>query len=311
MRQISSCSLAQTSLNCDIQKGNYSAIVLHFSGNNNAGKTVDLTKFGRLRLLRDSSDICNIDVQDLGNINNAEHGFIKSDSVVSGAFDIQVRYDFAKPNDLSNVIRFTQTNGQLNFNFNTSAMTEFVLNGTLTVYGIVAKGVERYVRCFFDASQTLGDVGSIISPVLRYDNIDSVYFRTKSDLSYIQIQKDNYSLVNASSDALLGDTEYTYSLESAVTFILKKLNPTQETAEVISNTIQLYLTSAKSGGGTTTILYEQIKFDANKTAQSIASYNTFKSTKLNQDKSVQAVVNVIKNPATANVVVKQAGNSTL
>jgi hypothetical protein len=279
LRLIASQNLNVGIINLDIKKGNYKDLVFEFVGTNNTGQTLAITDLGNLILSRDSVDFCNCDLQDLANKNNFEAGIDLASSTTSGAFNFALHYSFAKPYDKQNAVRFEATNGRIVINLGNNVGTK-VLTGQLNVYGVFTKGVEKYLRKYLPFSQILGDVGSMLAIPLRQANVNALYFRTASDYQMINVLKDDYPILFGSGAALAGNTSYTGRIESAVTFIYEELNPTDTPAEITSNALQLNLTSAKSGGGNSVIMYEVIEFNPDKTAVSLASYQKFESQKL-------------------------------
>ena len=287
--------MAISSLNDYIPKGNYRSIVLQFDFTNASGKTIAITDLGRLRITRNGADICNIDVSSLADINNAEAGYVKFASTTSSNGTCQVRYNFFEMNDKINCLRAGNQDTQFNFNFSPTLVGSSLLSvGILTVYAVVGKGIETYLPGWYDASQNLPDVSGTLNLQLPFPNISKLYFKTASDFSNIQVTKDAYSLFNASAVALLNATEFENQIEGAVTFIYLRLNPTGAVAEQVSKQIQILLISNKSGGGASTISYQQILFNPAKTQESIASYQTFKTKQLGTNVQAQAVTNIVK-----------------
>src|ERR1035437_36632 len=148
-------------INLDFKKGNYKAIVFEFVGVNGAGLILLNSDLGNLILSRDSKDFCNSDIRDLINKNNKEHGIDLSVSGIGAAFFFSASYDFAKPEDKQNIARFEPTNGRIVINLGANCAT--IASGQLNVYGIFAKGVEKYLRKWLPFSQNLGGVGTQLS----------------------------------------------------------------------------------------------------------------------------------------------------
>ena len=292
LRLIASQNLNVGIVNLDIKKGNYKDLVFEFVGTNNTSQTLAITDLGNLILSRDSVDFCNCDLQDLSNKNNYESGVNLASSTISAAFNFTLHYSFAKPNDKQNAVRFDSTNGRIVINLGAGVGTK-VLTGQLNVYGVFTKGIEKYLRKYLPFSQILGDVSTMLAIPLRQKNVNALYFRTASDFSMINVLKDDYPILFGSGQALAGNTSYSGRIEIAVSFIYEELNPTDTPAEITSDALQLNLTSNKSGGGNSVIMYEVIEFDANKTAVSLASYQKFESAKMAKNPSAQSVQTVL------------------
>ena len=290
MRLFGSAAVAAGVLDIEIPKGSYRALILELVGVNNTGVTLTNAEVGRLRITRGGIEQCNMDFVDLLNFNNADGGVAFFTSTVAAAVNAQARFLFYMAGDLQNIMKFERGEGRINFQFNPAAMTKLAGagSGTMNIYGVTSKGVEKYQIKTFEFSQLIGASGSISTPLLSASNVDRIYFRTASQFSQIQIQKDDIMLITASGDALKNDTAFKYRLETAPAFIIVDMSYTKSYAELISDKTLFYLTS--TGAGTAVIIYQTVEFNAQRTAISKASTERYFAKEIVRDPQVAAIV---------------------
>ena len=101
------------------------------------------------------------------------------------------------------------------------------------------------------------------------------------------IEKDGNTLVNDDQLFLRGETGDDHKLAATPAYILLQLNKVQSLGEIVSNKLQLYLTSAGVAG--LVMYYQKIIFNAARTTESKASYDRYEAAQIAKNPEVAAV----------------------
>ena len=296
MYLIKSESLNSGSITFPIPKGSIKDIIIRITGTNKAGVTLAVGEVGKLRLTRKGFDIVgNVDFQDLRNINNYEMGISPFASAVGAAFSGQVVVPFHYPQDELNILKFLADEGEFQFVVDPTGLAKMEAGALMQVFAVFSKGVEKYLRVLLLTSRVLGASGATTVHEIMQRNVTQLYIRGgASDISNAIITRDNLTLINAAGAALVELTNQRGKIETAGTFILLDFAPTKSPAESISSTMQLHLTSA-AASPTSVLVVDQMLFDAQRTQDSVSSFNRYEA--VNVAKDVQA--SVLKQVASA------------
>ena len=175
--QVHSETITNLSSRFELPSGDvYTALCFAFDGTNQSGQTLTSDNLGTLRVLKNGTEIHNINVEDLVDIHNLEYGILEEASVAAGAFRHFVRLPFALPTDFD-VAFLARPSDKIEIIHNfPDATATVVASGVVTYYAEVGSGVELapYELQWRNHNITVGAAGTITQR-LKLDNVSALY----------------------------------------------------------------------------------------------------------------------------------------
>jgi hypothetical protein len=270
----------------NLAKGCYKSIVVNVVGTNAGGATLAVGNVGRLRITRKDGFDINIGLDSLLNLNQAE-GFGFFNSAIGGAITMQTRYSFALLGDKTNVMKALDSSEvQVQVQISPAAAAS-VAAWTVEIAAVESKGVEKYLPAWIEYSQTLGAANARISPTIQDTNVNKLFIANGALLTNVIVEKDGNTLVNDDQLALRGETAFDYKLAALPAYILLDLNKVQSLGEIVSNKLQMYLTSAGVAG--LVMYYQKVIFNAQRTQSSRVSFDRYEQAQVAKSPAIAAV----------------------
>jgi hypothetical protein len=206
----------------------------------------------------------------LNYINNLYGGTAEFLSAVGGACRCTCFIPLGQFWDSENVLDVgNQDQCFLQLTYPLLALPANVDSGTIRVHAVEQIGTMRY---FFILNQYFEQVSapSIKQNSLPVNNVAQIFFKAPatSNVTYMQILKDQDTIVNDTTSILLAENAWLHQLETATAYMAIEFNKSKDLREVIGRQISYQYTF--SGAGTLEQYYSTIKFTSNaKVAESM------------------------------------------
>lgn len=238
MKQLYSNPIANQSTLFNIPRGQYGALAVEFSGVANTGQTLALADCGAVKLSFNNEEVINVDFEFLALANNLYGGVTKFSSVTAGAFYIFAVIPLSAWFDSANILDVSETdNAYLRLDYSTASTK--ALSGNVRVYGKVKYGVMNYLHKIINRNVNVSGA-TTFSDSLLIPNISQVYLKnpSASNVTDIQIIKDNDVIVDASTDLVQAYSDYIHQVETSQTLVAVEMGETKDIREVLGNSIQ-------------------------------------------------------------------------
>jgi hypothetical protein len=251
MRLFHSDSLLTTSTNKQLIEGTIKGLWIRYTGTNQTGQTLTVANLGTVRVNVRGTDIVNVPVSFLSNMNNLFWGAAEASSTISAAFAFTVYVPFHAPWDSQNGI-FVQIEDNPYIQLNYSGVTGTIIaSGTVEVYAVLANQVARYIPLWNQQNVQVGGAGRATQRLQNF-NISSLFIETNAQLTTVLVNKDNKSVISANQNVLLAKSNLENEVETSITTYEVCLNPFRRIEEAVASLIEVDFTL---GATTTVVMY--------------------------------------------------------
>lgn len=246
MKLIAQATLPNT-LDVKVPEGMYRKLVFHYSGTAGAGATMLVGDLGSILVTYRGRQIQRIaDVTWLRAINDMEDGVSDVTSAIGAAYSFEVTLNQFFRHDTYNILDVREDDNCRIQCIPAASMAAKLGTGMVSVYGVLAKGNQAYIRQLFQHDINIS--ASTIPEKLPYENLKCVFVENDTaNLTRLQVNVDNVNLVDAPRLALLDFTHKEYNIETfaaALPLLGVQLAPTHNLVECLNDQTSLIITGA-------------------------------------------------------------------
>lgn len=219
--QIDSVAIANIAHQTRVPTAKYSAFIFKFEGTNAATDAITEARLGTIQLTENARQRQFVHFDRLGQVNDLKYGtHERVPAAATEAFSLVYtlpQYDPAyhqlgrdkniiDVDELDNI--FLQWQGL-------AAVGPSVLNGTLTIYGILENSTEKYSLKLEDFDIQSAGAGIIKQNLTAFENISEIFLENDAVLTRLRVFKDGKEYIDADNDVLESMTQANNKIELA------------------------------------------------------------------------------------------------
>ncbi len=234
MRLLYSQPFSAGSLTFFLPKGSWGSFIITFRGTN--GSTAKTrADLGNLQLTYNGNPIVNVPVEFLSYLADLKGGFSTFTSTANSTLNASIVVPCGAFGDNNNSYVITDKD-KVYFKLDFANMTSGGVTGNVYIYGIQKLGIQNYLHCITSRNVVASGAG-VISDVHRLPNVSAIYLMSTTNITDIQIVRDNVTLYDGNKTDLQSWSDWYNQVEASNTIIELPMNLSKDVREVISQEI--------------------------------------------------------------------------
>jgi len=250
MKQFKRVPLTDDFLSVNIPPGMYEKLTIQITGVNQAAATLAITDLGSMRLMVNSKQFQNINLDRLSFYAALKRGSVAAVSAIGAAFNFQFDIPMSIPGDNQNVL-YVESDGEVVLELDGfyTAGVAVILSGNVTVYGHERQGIQSYFLRI-DSGDYNAVAGTGNQDIKGIENIWELFLENDStNLDKVTVFVNDKVKYNADRLALVNKTNIDNRIEtydSAISYIALPMAESKQLSESLndSGVIQTEMSAA-------------------------------------------------------------------